>query len=76
MHLRLALKIGFQRAKSYDADIEETIGDACVGLISAVDRYDPDKNGPFSSYASRWILQNVTREQPTQNRLILQHLRR
>ena len=70
MHLRLALRIGFQRAKAYDADIEETIGDACVGLINAVDRYDPDTSGPFSSYASLWILQNVTREQPTQNPLM------
>ena len=67
MHLRLALKIGYQRAKAYDADIEETVGDACVGLINAVDKYDPDTSGPFSSYASLWILQNVTREQPTQN---------
>ena len=70
MHLRLALRIGFQRAKAYDADVEETVGDACVGLINAVDRYDPDTSGPFSSYASLWILQNVSREQPTQNPLM------
>lgn len=62
--------LGFQRAKAYDADIEETVGDACVGLINAVDRYDPDTSGLFSSYASLWILQNVTREQPTQNPLM------
>lgn len=70
MHLRLALRIGFQRAKAYDADIEDTVGDACIGLINAVDRYDPNTSGPFSSYASLWILQNVTREQPTQNPLM------
>ena len=26
----------------YDADLEATIGDAFVGLIVAVDKYDPD----------------------------------
>ncbi len=70
MHLRLALRIGFQRARAYDVDIEETIGDACVGLMNAVDKYDPDTCGPFAPYASLWILQNVTREQPTQNPLM------
>lgn len=70
MHLRIALRIGFQRAKAYDADVEETIGNACLGLINAVDRYDPDTGGPFASYASFYILQNVTREQPTQNPLM------
>lgn len=66
MHLRLALRIGLQRAEQYDANLVDCIGDACVGLIIAVDKYDPNTSGPFSSYASLWILQNVSREQKTQ----------
>lgn len=66
MHLRTALRIGLQRAEQYDADPVDCIGDACIGLIMAVDKYDPDISGPFSSYASLWMLQNVSREQRTQ----------
>lgn len=66
MHLRMALRIGLQRAEQYDADIVDCIGDACIGLIIAVDKYDPDTSGPFGSYASLWMLQNVSREQKTQ----------
>lgn len=66
MYLRLALRIALGRAEMYDVDIEETIGDACVGLLCAVDKYDPDTSGAFSSYAGIWILQNISREQGTQ----------
>lgn len=67
MHLRLAVKIAYQNVKTYDMDIVETIGDACVGLIKAVDKYDPNTNDAFSSYASFWIFQNITRMYATQN---------
>lgn len=66
MHLRIAVRIGLQRAEQYDSDLIDFIGDACIGLLTAVDRYDPDTSGPFSSYASLWILQNISREQKTQ----------
>lgn len=66
MHLRIAVRIGLQRAEQYDAVLVDCIGDACVGLLTAVDRYDPDTSGPFGSYASLWMLQNVSREQKTQ----------
>lgn len=66
MHLRIAVRIGLQRAEQYDADLIDCIGDACIGLLTAVDRYDPDTSGPFGSYASLWMLQNISREQKTQ----------
>lgn len=66
MHLRIAVRIGLQRAEQYDTDLADCIGDACVGLITAVDRFDPDTSGPFSSYASLWMLQNISREERTQ----------
>lgn len=66
MHLRMAVRIGLQRAEQYDTDIVDCIGNACIGLLTAVERYDPDTSGPFSSYASLWMLQNVSREQKTQ----------
>ena len=70
MHLRLALRVALQRAEAYDMDIEDAIGYACVGLVTAVDRYDPDTSGAFASYAALWILQNISREQSTQRPLV------
>ena len=70
MHLRLALRVALQRAEIYDMDIEDAVGYACIGLVVAVDRYDPDTSGAFASYASLWILQNISREQSTQRPLV------
>ena len=67
MHLRIALRIGLQRAQTYNTDIVDSVLNACLGVVSAVDRYDPDTSGPFASYASIWALQFVSRLQPTQN---------
>ena len=70
MHLRIALRIALQRAETYDMDIQDSLSEACIGLITAVDKYNPDLNGAFSSYASMWIMQNITRRQPTQRPLM------
>ena len=70
MHLRIALRLALNRYEMYGADLEETIGDACVGLITAVDKYEAEINGAFASYASLWITQNISRNQSTQNPLI------
>ena len=66
MHLRFAVRIALQRAETYDCEIADTLQEACIGLITAVDRYDPDSSEPFGSYASLWILQNIGRAQATQ----------
>ena len=70
MHLRSALRIALGRAEQYDLDIVEVVGEACVGLMNAVDKYDPDNSGPFISYASYWIFQNISRMQETKRPLV------
>ena len=70
MHLRIALRMALQRAEMFDMEIQEAVGEACVGLVIAVDKYNPDLNGPFGSYAAMWILQNLSRRQPTQRSLV------
>lgn len=70
MHLRIALRIALQRAEAYDMDIQDAVSEACVGLVTAVDKYNPDTNGAFASYASMWVLQNISRMQPTQRPLM------
>lgn len=66
MHLRFAVRIALQRAEVYNTEIADILQEACIGLITAVDKYDPDSSGPFGSYASLWILQNISRTQGTQ----------
>lgn len=46
------------------------MGYACIGLVTAVDKYDPDTSGAFASYASLWIIQNISRVQCTQRPLV------
>lgn len=70
MHLRIALRVALQRAEAFDMDIEDAIGYACIGLTVAVDKYDPDTSGAFASYATLWILQNISREQSTRRPLV------
>ena len=70
MNLRIALRIALQRAETFDMDIEDAIGYACIGLTIAADKYNPDTSGAFASYATLWILQNIAREQSTRRPLV------
>lgn len=70
MHLRLALRIALQRAELYDMEIDDAISYSFIGLIYAVDKYDPDTFGAFASYAALWIVQSISREQYTQRPLV------
>lgn len=67
MYLRIAVRIAVSRAKTYDVDLVDTVGDAVLGLLTAIDKYDPDHSGPFISFASLWIYQRISREQSTRN---------
>lgn len=62
IHLRVALKIALSMAKSHQYDITDAVSAGFVGLVIAVDRFDPDGFSAFQSYASLWIQQNINRE--------------
>lgn len=62
IHLRVALKIALSMAKTHQYDIIDTVSAGFVGLVIAVDRFDPDGFSAFQSYASLWIQQNINRE--------------
>jgi DNA-directed RNA polymerase sigma subunit (sigma70/sigma32) len=51
-------------AKDYlDAGLpfEDLFQEGCLGLIRAVERFDPDKGIKFSTYATYWIKQSILR---------------
>lgn len=70
MHLRIVLKIALRRYEQFGGEIENYISDGIIGLIYAVDKYNPYKNGAFSSYASWWIINVIQRQQTTKNPLL------
>lgn len=61
-HLRVVLKIALSMAKLHQYDIVDAVSAGFIGLVIAVDRFNPDGFSTFQSYASLWIQQNINRE--------------
>lgn len=57
-HLRLVVKvaIGF---KGYGLPMGEIIGEGNIGLMNAINRFDPDKGFRLSTYAMWWIRASI-----------------
>lgn len=61
IYMRNVIKIALSMTKQYELDLEEAISSGFIGLISAVDRFDPDGFSAFHSYAAMWIQQSIQR---------------
>lgn len=62
LYMRTVLKIALSTTKQYELDLEDAISSGFIGLMNAVDKYDPMGFSAFHSYASRWILQGIHRD--------------
>ena len=62
LYMRSVLKIALSMTKQYDLDIEDAVSSGFIGLMNAVDRYDPSGFSAFHSYASLWIQQGIQRD--------------
>jgi len=57
-HLRLAVKIAMNY-RSYGLPVSEIISEGNVGLLQALDRFEPDRGFRFTTYAMWWIRASI-----------------
>lgn len=71
--IRANLKLVFSVAKKYQgrgASFSDLIQEGNMGLLHAVEKYDPKLGFRFSTYSTWWIRQAITRSLAEQSRLI------
>lgn len=68
-NLRLVVKIANDYS-NYGLPLNDLISEGNIGLIKAVERFDPDKGGKLSTYAAWWIKQAIKRALANQSKSI------
>lgn len=58
----MRLVVHFSKQFMNARNSEDIMSEGMIGLMQAVDRYDPDRGFKFSTYATWWIRQAVQRE--------------
>jgi len=68
-NLRLVVKIAHDYA-NFGLPLLDLISEGNIGLVKAVERFDPAKGGKLSTYGAWWIKQSIKRALATQSKTI------
>ena len=68
-NLRLVVKIAHDYA-NFGLPMSDLISEGNIGLIKAVERFDPEKGSKLSTYAAWWIKQSIKRALANQSKTI------
>lgn len=61
-NIKLVIMVAKKIAKvNSKFDIDDMIGEGTLGLIRAIEKFEPERKLKFSTYAYQWIKQNITR---------------
>src|SRR6202047_3178870 len=69
-NLRLVVKIAHDYA-NLGLPILDLISEGNIGLVKAVERFDPAKGGKLSTYGAWWIKQSIKRALANQSKTVL-----
>ncbi len=68
-NLRLVVKIAHDYSH-FGLPLLDLISEGNIGLIKAIERFDPDKGGKLSTYAAWWVKQSIKRALANQSKTI------
>jgi RNA polymerase primary sigma factor len=68
-NLRLVVKIAGDYS-GYGVSMSDLVSEGNIGLMKAVERFDPEKGGKLSTYAAWWIKQSIKRTLANQSKTI------
>lgn len=62
MSLRVAVKNALYYHKRHKVDLEDSFQEACIGIITAIQKHNDNVAGLFPSYVAMWIRQVLNRD--------------
>lgn len=64
MNVRVAVKDALYFYKRYGVNIEDAFQEACIGILTAIEKYTDNVQGQFGTYASWWMYRLMQRNLP------------